>query len=404
MLLGLERLESTPRLTRKGVFQQLAGLPTDPTATTVRRFLLRLGREARPKLRRLHARLRARVLAAGGRRRFAFDVDAPVVVVYGHQEQARRGDHPTTRGRRSYHPLVGCAGQSRDDWAGELRPGDAHTAPGAVARLAACFARVPPDAHRVDVRGDQGFSDGQIVAALEDRRAGFVIVARRTHPSTRHLAGRRSPPHRGRVETAEFWSQPHRWPGPSRFGVSRRPLEDAPSAPLTLLTVQRYTSHVLVTNRDLAPINPWRFSTDRAALDPSIRELTGEDPLGRVPTKQFFANEASCHRLLVADTVVQWFKRFCRPEEWQTRPLGPLRSQLVLPPGQCVRWENRPILRLPLTCRHEDVWRHALKQINRLRLCGPFSRRIQDIYLRPKGSHSRSCPRKQNPRKPFNEL
>ncbi len=300
MFLGLERLEGTHLLTRNGVFQYVTGLPTYPNATTLRRFLLRLGRDALPKLRRLHDRLRARVVAAEGRRRFVFDVDSTVLVVYGHQEQARRGYNPAKRGRRSYHPLVCFEGQSRDYWAGELRPGDAYTAAGAVDLLAACFARLPPDAQRVEVRGDKGFYDGKIVAALEDRRAGFVIVARLTPTLKRHFPGLAYTSHRGRVETAEFWYQPHRWPGPYRFVVIRRPLEEEPGDQLTLFTVKRHTYQVLVTNLDLQPIHLWRFYNDRAGLELIIRELKGDYPLGRIPTKHFFANEAYFHLLLFA--------------------------------------------------------------------------------------------------------
>ena len=368
MLLGLERLESTDLLTRNGVFQTLTGLPTYPNATTLRRFLVRLGQHGLPKFRRFHDRWRARVVAAEGRRRFIFDVDSTVIVVYGQQERARRGYNPTKRGRPSYHPLVCFEGLSRDYWAGELRPGDAHTAAGAVDLLAACFARLPPDARRVDVRGDKGFYDGKLVAALEDRRAGFVIVARLTNPIKRQLGGLQYTAHRGQVETAEFWYQPQRWPGPYRFVVIRRPLAEDPSAQLTLFTVKRYTYQVLVTNLDLEPIHLWRFYNDRAALELIIRELKGDYPLGRVPTKHFFANEAYFHLLLFAYNLMQWFKRFCLPEAWQAMTLGTLRSRLFLTPGQFVRSDNRSILRLPATYPDQDVWRHALKQINRLRL------------------------------------
>lgn len=368
MLLGLERLESTHLLPRNGVFQYLTGLPVYPNATTLRRFLLRLGQHGLPKVRRLHDGFRARVVAVERRRRFIFDVDSPVLVVYGHQEQARRGYNPTKRGRRSYHPLVCFEGLSRDYWAGELRPGDAHTAQGAVDLLAACFARLPADAQRVDVRGDKGFYDGKIVAALEDRRAGFVIVARLTQPIKRQLAGLHYTPHRGRVETAEFWYQPHRWPGPYRFVVIRRPLEEEPSAQLTLFTVKRHTYQVLVTNLDLQPIHLWRFYNDRAALELIIRELKGDYPLGRVPTKHFFANEAYFHLLLFAYNLMQWFKRFCLPEDWHARTLGTVRSRLLLTPAQFLRSENLPILRLPATSPDEEVWRYALKRITRLKL------------------------------------
>ena len=80
--------------------------------------------------------------------------------------------------RRPYHALVGFEGQNRGYGAAELRPGDAHMALGAVELPAACFARLPPDTRRIDVRKDKGFYEGNIVAAREDRRASFVLVAR----------------------------------------------------------------------------------------------------------------------------------------------------------------------------------------------------------------------------------
>ncbi|HEX9771607.1 MAG TPA: transposase [Kiloniellales bacterium] len=257
-------------------------------------------------------------------------------------------------------------GGSRDYWVGELRPGDAHTARGAV--LEACFARLPLDARRVDVRGDKGFYDRKLVTALEARRAGFVIVARLTRPIKARLSGLRYTEHRGRVETAEFQYQPHRWPRPYRFVVIRRPLAEDPSAPLTLFTVKRHTYQVLVTTLDLQPLNLWRFYNDRAALELIIRELKGDYPLGRVPTKHFFANEAYFHLLLLAYNLVQWFKRLCLPEECRAMTLGTLRSRLLLTPAQFVRSENRPILRLPVTFPYQDAWKHALTMINRLKL------------------------------------
>ncbi len=111
-----------------------------------------------------------------------------------------------------------------------------------------------------------------------------------------------------------------------------------------------------------------RYQHDRAGLELIIRELKGDCPLGRVPTKHFFANEASFHLLLFAYNLMQWFKRFGLPEDWQTMTLGTLRSRHFLTPAQFVRSDNRPILRLPATYPDEEVWRHALKKINRLML------------------------------------
>jgi hypothetical protein len=65
-----------------------------------------------------------------------------VVVVYWYQKQARRGYHPGKRGRLSYHRMVCFEGLSHDYWAGDLRPGDAHTTQGALELLDACIAKL----------------------------------------------------------------------------------------------------------------------------------------------------------------------------------------------------------------------------------------------------------------------
>ena len=58
-------------------------------------------------------------------------------------------------------------------------------------------------------------------------------------------------------------------------------------------------------NLDLQPIHLWWFYNDRAALELIIRELKGDYPLGRVPAKHFFANEAYFHLLLFAYNLMQ---------------------------------------------------------------------------------------------------
>ena len=100
-----------------GVFQHLTGLPSYPDATTLRRFLVRVGPNTFRKLRALHDRLLSRMmLLPEPPLRVIFDVDSTVLVVYGKQEQARVGYNPIKRGRPSYHPLLCFEGQSRDFW------------------------------------------------------------------------------------------------------------------------------------------------------------------------------------------------------------------------------------------------------------------------------------------------
>jgi Transposase DDE domain group 1 len=368
MILGLERIETTQLLRQNGVFQYLTGLPSYPEATTLRRFLLRVAPTVLPKMRALHDRFLGR-MAVHPRppTRVIFDIDSTVLVVYGHQEQARIGYNPIKRGRPSYHPLVCFEGQTKDFWHGELRPGDAHTASGTLDLLGACFAKIPAGVRLTIVRADKGFYDHKLVEWLEARRARFVIVARLTPPIKRKLPHLRYvSPSRG-VEVAEFRYQPTRWPRPYRFVVIRRPQPEEPTEQLTLFKLGRYHYQVLVTNLPLRPLNLWRFYNDRAGVELLIKQLKGDYALGSIPTRHFFANETYFHLLLLAYNLVNWFKRLCLPPEFQHATLQTLRQRILLMPAQLSRTQNRPRLVLPASGPREAAWKFALQQMNSLK-------------------------------------
>lgn len=369
MILGLERIETTQLLRQNGVFQYLTGLPSYPDATSLRRFLVRIAPTTLPKLRSLHDRFLQRfTVHRGAPTRIIFDVDSTVLVVYGKQEQARIGYNPIKRGRPSYHPLLCFAGQSRDFWHGELRPGDVHTATGAVDLLKASFAKVPEGVRSIIVRADKGFYDRGLVEWLEARKAQFVIVAKLTGPIKRRLAHLRYTEPSSGVEVAEFRYQPTRWSHSHRFVVIRRPQPEELSDQLTLFKLGRYHYQVLVSNLTLQPLNLWRFYNDRAGIELVIRQLKGDYALGHIPGHHFFANETYFHLLLLAYNLVNWFKRLCLPPEFQNATLHTLREQILLMPAQLVRAENRPRLNLPASGHRQVAWLHALRTIDRLRV------------------------------------
>ncbi len=368
MILGLERIETTSLLQANGVFRYLSGLLTYPDPSTLRRFLLRMAPQALPKLRRLHDRFLVKMaVKPAAPSRLIFDLDSTVLVVYGKQEEARVGYNPIKRGRPSYHPLLCFEGHTKDFWHGELRPGDAHTASGTLDLLQACFAKIPAGVRAVIIRADKGFYDRKVVVWLEDRQASFVIVARLTRPIKHELAHLRYTEVSRGVEAAEFHYQPTRWPHPYRFVVIRRPQPEEPSEQLTLFKLGKYHYQVLVTNLALQPLNLWRFYNGRAGIERIIRELKGDYPLGKIPTRHFFANEAYFHLLLCAYNLVNWFKRLCLPQEFQTATLQTLRNRILLMPAQLLRRGNRPRLAMPTSGPREAAWRYALHRIERLK-------------------------------------
>ena len=203
-----------------------------------------------------------------------------------------------------------------------------HTASGTLDLLKACFAKIPSGIRSVIVRADKGFYDRRIVEWLEECKARFVIVARLTRPIKRKLAHLKYVSVSPGVQTAEFYYQPIRWFHPYRFVVIRRPQPEESDQQLTLFKFGSYHYQVLVTNLDLRPLNVWRFYNGRAGIERIIREVKGDYPLGKIPTRHFFANDAYFHLLLLAYNLVNWFKRLCLPREFQTATLDTLRDRI----------------------------------------------------------------------------
>jgi hypothetical protein len=367
--LGFGRIETTHLLKHNGVFQYLTGLPTYPDPTTLRRFLLRMAPWALPKLRRLHDNLLSMMmLKPSPPTRIVFDLDSTVLVLYGKQEMANIGYNPKKHGRPSYHPLVCFNGLTKDYWHGELRPGDAHTATGVLDFLEASFAKVPPSVKVIIIRADKGFFDHKTVEYLESKHALFAMVARLTPPIKRKFSGLSYHRYSSGIETSEFLHPIKAGHKEYRFVVIRRPIPEDPSEQLSLFTLGKYSYQVMVTNLNLTPLNTWKFYNGRAAVERIIKELKGEYPLAKIPTKHFAAHEAYFHILLFSYNLIHWFKRLCLPKNVQNVTLNTLRSRLLLIPGVLVKSDNRPTLKLPANFWYRDAFEHAVKKIAQLKI------------------------------------
>jgi len=367
--LGLGRIETTHLLKQNGVFQYLTGLPSYPNPTTLRRFLLRMAPLALPKLRKFHeGLLLTMILKPRPPTKVIFDLDSTVLILYGKQEMARIGYNPKKWGRPSYHPLLCFNGITKDFWHGELRPGDTHTATGTVELLKEVFAKLPPSVKSVIIRADKGFYDHETIEYLESNKALFVIVAKLTAPVKRIISTLSYQVHSSGLETAEFMYQPTKWKKEYRFAVVRRLIPEDPTEQLTLFSMGKYSYQVIVTNMKLTPLHIWRFYNGRAAIELIIKELKGDYPLGKIPTKYFAANEAYFHTLLFSYNLINWFKRLCLPVEFKNMTLKTLRSRLLLIPGELIRSGNRPTLKLPSNFLYKDAFEYAIAKIGKLKI------------------------------------
>jgi hypothetical protein len=131
-----------------------------------------------------------------------------------------------------------------------------------------------------------------------------------------------------------------------------------------------YSYQVFVTNLMLTPLHLWRFYNQRARAELIIRELKDAYALGKIPTKDFPANEAFFQIVLLAYNLLNWFKRLCVPAHLERATLQRLRQRLFVVPSQLVRPGGVPTLRIAPSYPYVGDFLAVLRRIRRLR--SPF--------------------------------
>lgn len=366
VVLGLDRLETASFLRSNGTFQYLTGLPSFPDPQTLRRFLLQAPESFWKQVHVVNDRLLQNFIHLPDHRsRLIFDLDSTVVTVFGHQQYAAVGYNPRYRGKRSYNPLLCIEANSSYLWDTELRAGNASTWEGSPELLDTCFANVPPDIREIRLRADSGFGFNPVLEALEQRSVHYAVVARMTSGLRQCLTSLHYHSVNSVWEMAEFEHRSHGWPHARRFCVARRFISSEESQP-SLFSLGRHVYRVWITNMNLTPAGIWHFYDGRAAMEPRIGELRENYALRKIPTRSFAANALYLEILRLAYNLVIAFQRTCLDSSWQNLTLSTLRFKLFLLPGELIRPQNRPVLRLRQSSLLQHLADDILRKIKRV--------------------------------------
>ena len=165
---------------------------------------------------------------------------------------------------------------------------------------------------------------------------------------------------------AEFDHRSHGWPHARRFCVARRFIASEEAQP-TLFSLGRHVYRVWITNMNLTPAGIWHFYDGRAAMEPRIGELRENYALRKIPTRSFAANALYLEILRLAYNLVTAFQRNCLDTSWQNLTLSTLRYKLFLLPGELIRPQNRPVLRLRQSSLLQHLADDILRKIKRVR-------------------------------------
>lgn len=367
MMLGLKRIETTALLKTNGVFQYLTGLPQFPDPTALRRFLFRMGSKGIQQLKAIHDKFLAFMF-----RNFVkliFDMDSTVVTVYGRLEGARKGYNPFKKGRPSYHPLFCFEGQTQDYWHGEWRMGNVFTGEGTIPCVEAVLGKVPAKVKRIFIRADVGFFSGENLDFFEEKEILYVVVARLYKDIQNKILGLKYQDIGAGITIVEFSYQLHRWKKKRRFIVVRKrlPEEHSDIRQLTLFHTEGYSYHVYVTNLPWRPKKVYSFYNQRASAELIIKELKGDWPLAKIPTKHWISNESYFHVLLFAYKLMQWFKRLALPKTYHKRTLQSIQNELINIPAELVHPKGQPKLKLPANSPYREIFLFAQNRISKLK-------------------------------------
>lgn len=370
---GIGRIENTQSLIHNGLIPPLLGLPDFPHRDTLRTFLWRFTPRHLASLEAAHDRCRTELFQRLLLRYDAIvDADTTALLVYGHQEGVARGYIPKRRHRHgSYAPILSSEGKSGLSLGAQLPAGDVHAVRGSWPFLAAQLDKLPHTiAHaRTRIRLDGAFYDKDITQPLDDRGAGYCMVARMTAPLRQRMVGARYHEFRKGWEAAEFTYTPFHWKREHRFVAVRRPVNVEPvEQQRYLFTFKRYTYHrALVTNLILTPEAIYRFYCDRAVQELLLREFKNSYHLAQIPTKYFWANATFLELVLWAYDVVRAFQLLCLPPEVQHWNLTTLRRELWWLPAQWIRRDNRNVLLFPARYPHPTLLERIQKGVDKVK-------------------------------------
>ena len=325
-----------------------------PVETTVTRTLNLFGQPAVIKLNDLCQHLRQKVWDRSWLGKVTLDMDSTAQTVYGHQEGASKGYNPGHPGKKSYHPQLAFIAETTEVLLGWLRPGDTHTANGAVEFLKEALARLPRQVWKVIVRADAGYFSEGFVTQLEQRVSGFVVKCKikgYRRFCEEHAVWRKSGVGRW---TAKFTAKPASWSKPRTF-VAVRLLEGYDEDDL-FGSRPIYSYLLWVTNMRLSPNDLEKFYNQRANCENLIAQGKGQLGWSTMRTQSFWTNETLFQLGLLAYNLFVWFKRRFLPEGDQGQELETFRSWFIRAAGKVVNTGRRWFLDLGKNYPWQELW------------------------------------------------
>jgi hypothetical protein len=355
VLTGSRRLAHVERLRWDEPVRQMLGLKRFVSDSTLGRFFRRFTAGKVTEVFESLMRWQLRLIPLEGA---ILDLDSSIMERYGKQEGAFLGFNPKKHRRPSHHPLLATLGERPWVVHAWLRSGNTASARGAEQFLEEALALLPSSTAIRYLRADSGFGIESFLTRVEDKGLIYAISARFT-PGLKNLTAianwRELEPG---IAVSEVVFQAQGWKRARRVVLIRQRTKDRDFVRgRELFDDPAYAYQAILTNRNDAPEEVWRFYRDHAKIELQIRELKWDYGIDGFAQKRFFATEAAFRLVCVTFNLVNLLQERLGPGH---QTLGTLRTQLLACGAVLGRDGKRKVLRLSLAGPWRDRFTRAL--------------------------------------------
>lgn len=387
-LVGGRRLRHIPFLGEDPLVQRLCGLHTLPSDRTVSRWLGQFTNDSLQALVNLNSELVLEKLGELELPRVTLDFDGTVLSCGNLVKWAARGYNPMNRHSKSYFPLLCHVAQTGHFLQVRNRPGNVHDSKsGALNVIRQCISRARemfPNAV-IEVRLDSAFFQEKIIKYLLKEKIGFAIKV----PMWQWLGVKDVIQNRQRWtpvndRLAYFFRRLKldQWDMELPLHIYRHKLSDRVRKghhQLDFFTPNDgiYEYHVILSNKELKPMNVLDFYNGRCGMEANIGELKGEFAFDVVPTRHYQGNSAHQQISLLAYNLVRNFqidteiveerkKTAKRTHLFSFSSLRTIRFELIQAAGRILNTSNGKVLQITQNVarkrKYEDI-EIALEQL-----------------------------------------
>jgi hypothetical protein len=294
--------------------------------------------------------------------------DTKVITVYGDQEGAEIGYNPHKPGRKSYHMKLCTIETFGVIIAIELLSGDAVSNTDFLKFHSKCIAAVPQDHFPVrTVRLDKGFFSEGVIESLEGDYLFFDVAAKKQSSLQRLIA---SIPEDDfapffpdeSICGAKTFFRLDAWKHERPFVIVRKRIgyDDHGQGYI----FPRFHYQVVCSNQEeMTAKEIWEDYNQRARIELTIRELSYDHFITKVPTGKFLSNYAYFWHCVLSYNLMLLFKKYVLSGEWEKSRTSTVRKKLLDAPGRLVNRCGRMLMRVMVGFPYVDLLQNVKEQL-----------------------------------------